>query len=159
MHPTDLWTFALACYARPGVEPLCLELQEQGVDICLLLCGSWLDARTVECTAQRLQQLQRIAGRWQSEVVRPLRTLRQGWRAAAQTDAELGDIREQVKVVELASEKILLGRLDRMTHDWPSTGSPTNWLHELTSGVKNGDVARQLLHRIAAQVQLELTEA
>ncbi|HCL74708.1 MAG TPA: TIGR02444 family protein, partial [Pseudomonas sp.] len=29
MHTTDLWSFALACYARPGVERLCLDLQEQ----------------------------------------------------------------------------------------------------------------------------------
>ncbi|MDH1542540.1 DUF2390 domain-containing protein, partial [Stutzerimonas stutzeri] len=26
MRTPDLWTFALACYARPGVETACLEL-------------------------------------------------------------------------------------------------------------------------------------
>ncbi|WP_157222804.1 DUF2390 domain-containing protein, partial [Pseudomonas sp. S13.1.2] len=27
---TDLWNYALALYARPGVEAACLELQAQG---------------------------------------------------------------------------------------------------------------------------------
>ena len=26
--PTDLWSFALACYAQPGVEQTCLRLQD-----------------------------------------------------------------------------------------------------------------------------------
>lgn len=156
MRPTDLWTFALACYARPDVESLCLELQEEGVDICLLLCGSWLDVRTVECTAERLQQLQQLADSWQGEVVKPLRTIRQDWRGAAQMDADLKHLREQLKALELASEKILLDRLGRMTHDWQPTGSPATWLEAFTSGAKNGEAARAFLRRIATAVQQEL---
>lgn len=157
MHTTDLWTFALACYARPGVEALCLDLQEDGVDICLLLCGSWLEARAIECTTQRLQQLQRLADSWQGDVVSPLRRLRQSWRVAAQTDAELSGIREQVKALELAAEKTLLGRLGGMTSDWRPGGSPAAWLEALTPGVGNGDAARARLRRIATEVQLELS--
>ncbi|MCK1787400.1 TIGR02444 family protein, partial [Pseudomonas sp. TNT11] len=37
----DLWSFALSTYARPGVEAACLRLQEQGADVCLLLCGAF----------------------------------------------------------------------------------------------------------------------
>lgn len=43
MH-TDLWNFALHLYARPGVEAACLALQDEGADVCLLLCGAWLEA-------------------------------------------------------------------------------------------------------------------
>lgn len=159
MQPTDLWTFALACYARPGVETLSLELQEQGVDICLLLCGSWLEVRAIRCTPQRLERLQRLANSWQHEVVTPLRTLRQAWRDAAQTDAELKALREQVKALELTAEKTLLGRLENETRDWPPDSGPAAWLEPLIADVSDGDAARAFLRRIAAAVQLELTGA
>src|SRR5690606_24737121 len=116
---------ALACYARPGVETLCLELQEQGVDICLMLCGSWLEVRAVTCTSQRLEHLRTLADPWQHEVVTPLRTLRQNWREASQADAELRALREQVKTLELTAEKILLGRLESEVCDWPTEGGPS----------------------------------
>ena len=72
MRTPDLWTFALACYARPGVETACLELQNQGADVCLLLCGAWLQARGVACSA-RLQALTALAAPWRGDVIEPLR--------------------------------------------------------------------------------------
>ena len=74
-HP-DLWTFALACYARPGVEDACLQLQAAGADVCLLLCGAWLQVRGIACTQPRMARLQAVAEPWRSEVVTPLRDLR-----------------------------------------------------------------------------------
>ena len=47
--PADLWNFALACYARPGVEQVFLRLQDGGADVCLLLCALWLERRQVPC--------------------------------------------------------------------------------------------------------------
>ncbi|WP_313554777.1 TIGR02444 family protein [Stutzerimonas nitrititolerans] len=159
MRTTDLWSFSLACYARPGVERLCLELQEQGVDICLLLCGAWLEARAITCTPQRLERLRQLADHWQHEVVTPLRSLRQNWRGAAQSDPQLNALREQLKALELAAEKTLLGRLERETHDWSTQSGPAAWLEPLTGAVRDGDAAREFLRRIAAAVQLELAGA
>ncbi len=159
MRTTDLWSFSLACYARPGVERLCLDLQEQGVDICLLLCGAWLEARAITCTPQRLERLRQLAVHWQHEVVTPLRRLRQNWRGAAQSDPQLKALREQLKALELAAEKTLLGRLERETRNWPPQRSPAAWLGPLTGGVSDGDAAREFLRRIAAAVQLELAGA
>ena len=48
----DLWSFALSTYARPGVEAACLRVQEQGADVCLLLCGAWLEQRGVALTRE-----------------------------------------------------------------------------------------------------------
>ena len=48
--PTDLWDFAQRLYARPGVESACLHLQEAGADVCLLLCGAWLERHGIACT-------------------------------------------------------------------------------------------------------------
>ncbi|MFV0453944.1 MAG: TIGR02444 family protein [Pseudomonas sp.] len=159
MHTTDLWSFALACYARPRVERLCLELQEQGVDICLLLCGAWLEARAISCTPQRLERLRQLAGHWQHEVVTPLRSLRQNWRDAAQSDLQMKALREQLKALELAAEKTLLGRLERETQYWPTQSGPAPWLEPLTGCVRDGDAAREFLRRTAAAAQLELAGA
>lgn len=75
MH-TDLWNYALALYARPGVEAACLELQALGGDVCLLLCATWLQARGVAVLGERAQALQELAEPWQRDVVAPLRSLR-----------------------------------------------------------------------------------
>ncbi|WP_287031149.1 TIGR02444 family protein [Pseudomonas sp. UBA6310] len=131
--PADLWSFALARYARPGVENACLALQAEGADVCLLLCGAWLGARRVSCTAARAEQLKALAKPWQATVVMPLRQLRQGWKAAAGSDAALTELREQVKALELRAEHELLRRLESASADWPEDASETtqDWLRAL----------------------------
>lgn len=124
MH-TDLWNFALQLYARPGVEAACLQWQDLGGDVCLLLCGMWLSARGIAPNEQRARQLAELADAWQTDVVKPLRTLRQAWRDKASQDAQLAGLREQVKGLELAAERVLLERLEGICKDWaaaPETG-------------------------------------
>ena len=150
--PSDLWSFAIHFYARPGVEEACLRLQAAGADVCLLLCGAWLERRAVACTAPRLEQLSSLAQPWQSTVVEPLRRLRQDWRAVAASDGELAKLRERLKGLELEAERQLLLRLEAATRAWPE-GTPENsaaWLEGLaaTAGQQCRD-ALQLL-RIAA---------
>ena len=110
MH-TDLWKFATHLYARPGVEAACLTLQDQGCDVCLVLCAAWLNAGKVGYAPERAVQLQQLAAGWQHAVVGPLRELRRQWRTAAQQDAALTRLREQVKALELEAERTLLERL------------------------------------------------
>ena len=55
--PSDLWDFAQRLYGRPGVEHACLQLQEAGADVCLLLCGAWLQQRGVACTRRSFSSL------------------------------------------------------------------------------------------------------
>ncbi|RCL28130.1 TIGR02444 family protein [Pseudomonas sp. AFG_SD02_1510_Pfu_092] len=132
MH-TDLWNHALALYARPGVEAACLDLQALGGDVCLLLCATWLQARGVAVRDEYLQALREVAEPWQREVVSPLRNLRQQWRAAAQGDAQLAPLREQLKGLELQAEKALLTRLQERAWQWPAgSHEPTSdWLSRL----------------------------
>jgi uncharacterized protein (TIGR02444 family) len=131
--PADLWSFALARYARPGVESACLTLQAEGADVCLLLCGAWLGARGVSCTAARVEQLMALANPWQSAVVSPLRQLRQTWKAEAASDTTLAELREQVKALELRAERELLRRLESISADWPQDAGETTqgWLRAL----------------------------
>ena len=132
MH-TDLWNHALALYARPGVEAACLELQALGGDVCLLLCATWLQVRGVAVREQRVTVLREITEPWQRDVIKPLRCLRQQWQAAAQSDAQLAVLREQVKVLELQAEKALLERLQERSRQWPvGAHEPTDgWLARL----------------------------
>ncbi|MHC8329645.1 TIGR02444 family protein [Pseudomonas sp. LB1P83] len=145
---SDLWSFSLTTYARPGVEDACLQLQSAGVNVCLLLCGFWLGDRRVTCNEQRLQQLREVAGPWDADVVRPLRALRMQWKTVATEDAELKTLREQVKALELEAERHLLLRLERSAQSWPQCEATdlTAWLEGVTAGAANLD--RDALHQL-----------
>ncbi len=128
----DLWTFAVSLYKRPGVAEDCLTLQDElGANVCLLLCGAWLEQRSVACTPERLAILETLAAQWSAAVVEPLRGLRRQWREAAQHDSQLAPLREAVKGLELQAEKVLLERLARVCKDWPGTAQPALWLEAL----------------------------
>ncbi|QXI28341.1 TIGR02444 family protein [Pseudomonas vanderleydeniana] len=118
MH-ADLWTFSLEIYAKPDVEKACLALQEQGADVCLLLCAAWLGAYGVRYEPGRLASLQGVAQPWREQVVQPLRQLRGQWRAMALQDSELKGLRDRVKSLELEAEQHLLLRLEVLARDWP----------------------------------------
>ncbi|MDZ7888840.1 MAG: TIGR02444 family protein [Pseudomonas sp.] len=150
--PSDLWDFAQRLYGRPGVENACLQLQEAGADVCLLLGGAWLQRHGVACTPARLAQLQAIAQPWQAEVISPLRQLRQSWRKAAQRQAPLAELRERLKGLELDAEQQLLLALHACAHDWPPGNEcavPT-WLEALAGADADPD-ALQLLRDEAMQ--------
>ncbi|MBK5537881.1 TIGR02444 family protein [Pseudomonas sp. TH05] len=123
----DLWSYTLKTYARPGVEPACLQLQAAGANVCLLLCAAWLGGRGVACNSSRLSQLHALAAPWHEEVVQPLRQLRTGWRQAANDDHELKALREQVKALELQAERQLLLRLEALARDWPQAEAEDLW--------------------------------
>ncbi|OOE10998.1 TIGR02444 family protein [Stutzerimonas degradans] len=159
MPTTDLWTFALACYARPGVESACLELQAQGADVCLLLCGAWLETRHIAPDPLRLDQLAAIATPWQQHL-QPLRQLRQQWRAAAQQDAALHRLREQLKSLELQGERVLLERLERCSDTWPTSAQQAHWLEALLPVDSDSSRAALVVLRDAARrTQLDLRGA
>jgi uncharacterized protein (TIGR02444 family) len=131
MH-NDLWHFACELYARPGMEAACMAAQADGQEVCLVLCGLWLERRKVAWCTARAQALEGIALPWSQEVIQPLRALRQQWRPAAQTDDELTNIRNSVKQLELNAERTLLARLQAVAQGWP--GGETDqlqWLGEM----------------------------
>lgn len=127
----SLWPFALACYAQPGVEAACLELQAIGADVCLVMSALWLEQHKAVHTPERQAQLQKIASSWQRDVVGPLRALRQGWREQAGSDARLRDLRERVKQLELDAERTLLERLEAVTKPWLTEEKTADWLGPL----------------------------
>ncbi|MBD8684187.1 TIGR02444 family protein [Pseudomonas sp. CFBP 13719] len=161
MHD-ELWEFALDLYARPGVEDACLQLQANGANVCLLLCGAWLEARGVACTCERVTLLEAIARPWHEDVVRPLRELRQQWRAQAVQDPELMHLRESVKALELNAERQLLQRLHDQAAPWPLATQclSMTWLPALLPATAaHSSAALQVLGMAARQTQASLEDA
>ncbi|ALI07663.1 MULTISPECIES: TIGR02444 family protein [Pseudomonas] len=148
----DLWSFSLDLYAKPGVEPACLTLQSAGVNVCLLLCGLWLERRGVACNEQRLQQLRQLTEPWEAEVVRPLRVLRSQWKTSARQDTALDSLREQVKRLELEAERRLLERLQAAAEDWPEEqwNDSALWLQGLVASADPAN--RDALHQLRVAV-------
>lgn len=139
--PADLWSFTLDFYARPGIEQACLRLQDQGADVCMLLCGAWLGVRGVACHPSRVAAIGAVAQPWQIKVVIPLRALRTQWRTAARGDDSLATLREQVKKLELDAERTLLQRLQALALDWPADQVHDSgaWLRALAAEVAGLD--------------------
>jgi len=131
--PSDLWSFTLDFYARPGMEQACLTLQARGANVCVLLCGVWLDVRSIRFDPLRAEEIRQLATPWHDQVVGPLRDLRMQWKPAAAADEELGALHERLKVLELDAERELLVRLQRLIQAWPEHPAQTNnqWLEAL----------------------------
>ena len=145
--PKDLWDFALALYARPGVEEACLRAQDAGENVCLLLCGAWLDARRIAWSADRQRLLQSLTQAHESTFIAPLRALRDSWRAAATSDTEVAVLREEVKQLELHAERLLLERLQAACQSWPAdmSGGDAGAWHSWTRNLTDDTTLRQLL--------------
>lgn len=148
---SDLWSFSLATYARPGVEDVCLQLQTAGVNVCLLLCGLWLEQRGVICDEQRVSLLQTLTEPWDTEVVQPLRALRLQWKARAVEDAVLKGMREQIKSLELEAERALLSRLEGVAQEWGQNGAGSKtWLEGLAGSAASPNRDALQVLRVAA---------
>jgi len=118
----DIWSFAVDLYAQAGVDAACLELQEAGADVCLLLAGAWFGGRGLAYSEQRLERLGEVATDWQQGVVKPMRELRQRWRTQAQADSHLAELREALKALELRAERLQLERLAEAGREWDEAG-------------------------------------
>ncbi|MCH4564646.1 TIGR02444 family protein [Halomonas sp. EGI 63088] len=111
-----LWDFALALYAREGVEAACLHLQDDaGLDVCELLWRCWLFHHGLQ-PADEPAGLDEIR-RWQQEVTTPLRRLRRTLKAEAATRPAVAALRRTLQRAELAAERETLTRLEALTAD------------------------------------------
>ncbi|MDI5932548.1 TIGR02444 family protein [Halomonas kalidii] len=111
-----LWDFALALYAREGVEAACLHLQDDaGLDVCELLWRCWLFHHGVQPTdaPTGLAEIRR----WQQEITAPLRRLRRTLKAEAATRPAVADLRRTLQRAELEAERETLARLEALTAD------------------------------------------
>src|SRR5215469_3798715 len=84
------WRFSLAIYARPGVAPACLVVQdEHGCDVNLMLFCCWLGASgrgRLDCAG--LAAADAAVSGWRREVVESLRAARRAIKAADLPDSD-----------------------------------------------------------------------
>ena len=105
-----IWEWMLEAYARPGVPEACLALQDQhGQNTSFLLWAIYAEAQDPELLAQAAE----FTRAWDRTALVPLREVRRGLKAPlppASDDAREG-LREEVKALELAAERLLLETL------------------------------------------------
>jgi len=110
-----LWAFALRLYGAPGISDACLVLQdESGVDVPVLLFSAWLASSSVALTQSELARIDGLVKAWRDEVIKPLRAVRRRLKTGPHPapGPQTEDLRNGVKAVELASEKIALALLE-----------------------------------------------
>jgi uncharacterized protein (TIGR02444 family) len=121
---TRLWDFALAAYARPGVEAALLALQDEH-DQCVsyLIWAGWA---ALEPRVGDAAQAVALAADVEAQVLRPIRSARRALRAARPglVDAVREALREQVKEAELAAERLLLESLEAVCQPTGTRPSP-----------------------------------
>lgn len=134
------WDFSIAVYARDGVAPACLSLQERrGADINLLLFCCWVGASgRGGLTAEGLERASVAVERWHEEVVRGLRAVRM--RLKRDSDpAPPGlatPLRKHVGAAELEAEHI--EQLILAEHGPPAARADAPLSERATDAARNG---------------------
>ena len=120
-----LWDWVSGAYARPGVEALCLELQDQhGQCVSYLLWAAWAAREGRDLDEAALNQAVSLAQDWDAKAIRPLRLARRALKTPRPgIDAEgQATLRERIKRQELAAERLLMDALE--TRPPASAGPP-----------------------------------
>lgn len=104
------WHYALSAYARPGVAPACLLLQDRlGVDVVVLLHLGYAAARLGQPAAEPgIAAADALVADWRAQVVRPLRAAR---RAIPADAPHLAALRACIQQAELQAEQQALAWL------------------------------------------------
>ena len=118
------WRFSLAFYERPGVADALIALQDRdGFDVNLVLFALWLGiSGRGPLDGDTLAAAERVAETLRSEIVEPLRSLRRKLRDHA--DGDVQRLREGVKALEIAGEKLVQLRLARLAGNASAKPSP-----------------------------------
>ena len=110
-----LWHFARSFYARDGVAPACLTLQNGlGLDIDILLLIVFAQViYGVVFDGDDLDTVDSLVRNWRDEVIRPLRRVRMRMKDGfALIPAPISEtLRTRVRAAELESERIALAML------------------------------------------------
>lgn len=115
-----LWDFSLQLYRQPGVEALCLKLQDGwGADVNILLWLRWLEQEGLTINSTRLKLAQAYIAPWRTEIVEPLRRMRQHIKRHYGTlDPSIEASRQAIKAAELQAEQAVQARLEKLARTW-----------------------------------------
>jgi len=108
-----IWEWALEAYAQPGVPEACLSLQdEHDQNTSLLLWAVYAEVRDPDLLARGAD----AARAWDAVALKPLREVRRGLKPPLPpfADGARQALRNEVKSLELAAERLLLETLSGM---------------------------------------------
>ncbi len=114
------WDFSVRTYRTPGVHDACLALQnDYGVDVNMLLYCCWVGAAIGPFDGELFNRAATYSVQWAENVVIPLREART-WMKHTGCDSDpvptapCMELREDIKTVEFATEKMQQGVLESM---------------------------------------------
>jgi uncharacterized protein (TIGR02444 family) len=138
----ELWRFSLAVYAQPGVEPLCLKLQDQHrVNINILLSNAWLFSQQRHLSPNQWQTLATTIAPF-TEVIDRIRMHRRQLKSNPHQNRRQDQLRNQVKALELLAEQYQQATIASWLSANPAAG--------------NGDWHRFCAHFNIAQFEQDL---
>ena len=108
--PHAFWDFSVSLYAKPGVAPACLDLQERhGIDVNALMFCLWLGASgRGPAPREALDAAFDAVGPWHEAVVRTLRPLRRRLKPGFEPidGALVQALRARLQKVEIDAEHV-----------------------------------------------------
>lgn len=117
----NFWDFSVRTYRTPGVPDACLSMQnDYGADVNMLLYCCWVGAVVGEFDDDLFERSSEYSRQWAGNVVQPLRQARTwmkhiGCSTAPTPTDDCMQLREEVKIVEFAAEKMQQEVLESMT--------------------------------------------
>lgn len=110
----SIWDWALEAYAQPGVPEATLRLQDEyGQNTAFLLWAVYAEARDPELLARGAA----AARAWDATALQPLRAVRRALKPSLDPfpDRARTALREEVKGLELAAERLLMETLESLS--------------------------------------------
>lgn len=122
------WRFSLRIYRSPGVREACLWVQDHCVaDVNLLLFCGWTGRGGRALDEPVLRSAVDRVGRWQSEVIAPLRLARRGLKrhpADPMIAALAAPLRKRALALELELERVEQSLLQELASQWAPPAQP-----------------------------------
>lgn len=122
------WRWSLRVYRAPGVQEACLALQDRcGADVNVMLFCGWVGRAGRALDKRRLQRVMGCVGRWQTEVIAPLRAVRRTLKNGGlhgSTTAPVTALRRRIAALELELEYVEQTLLFGLACTWPPPASP-----------------------------------
>ena len=116
----SFWDFSVRTYRSDGVPEACLSLQnDHGADVNMLLYCCWIGVHSGPFTTELFASASRFSRHWAEHVVVPLRSARTWMKHTGCTNGQVANeecmaLRDEIKSVEFASEKLQQDALDSL---------------------------------------------
>jgi uncharacterized protein (TIGR02444 family) len=123
----SFWSWALEAYARPGVAPACLDLQDRdGQSVPYLLWAAWAAREGRTLAPSILEAAAVMAQSWEQSVIQPLRLARRGLAPGlpGADDQDVATLRQEVKALELRAERMLMQGLEALAPEASAAALP-----------------------------------